>query len=86
MCLKTVLAQVIFKGSISFDSKSQDHTELLNRGLVTVEESWDKGRQQHNRLIIAAPLLASAALFKHREPVPSSNVETLTHGQANDAW
>ena len=79
------LAQVIFDGSVTFDSESQDHRQLLNRGIATVEKSQDEGGQQLHRLIIAAPLLASAALRKHREPLPSSNVETLTTGQAKDA-
>ena len=78
--------QIIFGGSIRYDSESEDHRQLLNRGMVTVEESQDEGEQQHPRLIIAAPLLASAALRMHREPLPSSSIEPLTIGQAKDAW
>ena len=70
-----IAVQVISDVSISFDSESEDHKQLLNRGLVVIEESRDGGWQHQHSLIIAAPLLASAALCKHRELLQCSNVK-----------
>ena len=71
MSLNTTLVQVIFDGSICVDGKSEDQRQLLNSGIGTIEESQDDGRQQHHLLLVmAAPLLATAALRKHRVLLP----------------